>query len=166
MNAASDPAASTVRPPIGGAAGGAGQAGSPAGLPGAYLSLHSVADRAPNAGIWRLMWWLCGGRASEVIGDDRVLRVVRAGVSKPLFDRMVAGTVVPDPSLAVAIAQATDGQVLPEDFELATHRGPVRPHWSEMPAPRGVPPRTDTARGRGDQRDDQRNPDPEQHDAP
>lgn len=162
MNALLDPAASTVRPPIGGAAGGAGQAGPPAGLPGAYLSLHSAADRAPNAGIWRLMWWLCGSRS----GDHRVLRVVRAGVSKPLLDRMVAGTVVPEPSLAVAIAQATDGQVLPEDFELATYRGPVRPHWSEMPAPRGVPPRTDTARGRGMPDHHQRNPDPEQHDAP
>lgn len=156
-----NPAASAVRPQSGGAAGGAGQAGPNPCLPGANPIVARIDQgRAPNAGIWRLIWWL----ALAPRGDDRAQRVERAGVSKLLLDRMVGGEVVPEPWLAIAIAQATDGQVLPEDFELATYRGPVQPHWSEMPAPRGAPRREDTIGGVPDHH--QNNPDQEQdHDS-
>lgn len=84
-----------------------------------------MSARPANRGAHRLAWWIAGHSASRVA--TMKLRQ-RAGVCGATLARMIEGEVVPEPVVAIAIAKATDGQVLPEDWDARADRD-----WSEAP---------------------------------
>lgn len=62
----------------------------------------------------RLAWWLCVDDARwQTIAAD-------AEISPAIIDRLLSGEVQPSADLALAIADATDGAVLPMDWERGT----------------------------------------------
>ncbi|WEK43626.1 MAG: hypothetical protein P0Y64_01990 [Candidatus Sphingomonas colombiensis] len=81
--------------------------------------------RPSSEAVHRLAWWLAAD-------DARWLELTaEAEISPPTIDRLLSGELEPGGWLVQAIARATDGAVLPMDWERATPAA-----WDVKPAAR------------------------------
>ncbi|MBY0301263.1 hypothetical protein [Sphingomonas ginsenosidimutans] len=85
---------------------------------------------APNAGAHRLLHWTMGEDAGDF--DKRLYRLAAHGINDATYDRLIDGSLVPFEETADAIARATAGAVLPDDWKAP---GAV---WDVLPAERAA----------------------------
>lgn len=91
---------------------------------------------APNGGAHRLLHWLTSNLARSVRGvadlSARHAALAAHGLDDATVDRLIDGSLVPFEETADAIARATAGAVLPDDWNAP---GAV---WDVLPAERAA----------------------------
>ena len=104
-------------------------------VPGAAPA-RGVAAMAPNGGAHRLLHWLTSDLARSVRGvadlSARHAALSAHGVADATVDRLIDGSLVPFDDVAQAIAAATAGAVLPEDWDAPGAA------WDVMPTERAA----------------------------
>lgn len=95
-------------------------------LAAAATQLRDGDARAPSRAAHALQHWLVP--IGEDVRRDRLLQLARVGVDVFKIERMLDDELVPEDDEAGLIAHATEGEVLPKDWDTVPG-----PRWADAP---------------------------------